>query len=62
MLNPTPTSGVNAHGSQSANSSHKVVVAVPGEGKLKVYEVWGRRRERELRKRGSEVSLGGTIR
>ncbi|KAJ7854720.1 hypothetical protein B0H14DRAFT_3449464 [Mycena olivaceomarginata] len=54
MLNPTPASGVNAHSSHSANSSHKVVVAVPGEGKLKVYEVWGRRRERELRKRGSE--------
>ncbi|KAJ7827879.1 hypothetical protein B0H14DRAFT_3873485 [Mycena olivaceomarginata] len=57
MLNPTPASGVNAHSSHSANSSHKVVVAVPGEGKLKVYEVWGRRRERELRKRGSERSL-----
>ncbi|KAF8192806.1 WD40-repeat-containing domain protein [Mycena galopus ATCC 62051] len=37
---------------------HKIVVAVPGESKLKVYDVWGKRKE--LRRQSS--SLGNSIR
>ncbi|KAJ6554470.1 WD40-repeat-containing domain protein [Mycena capillaripes] len=37
---------------------HKIVVAVPGETKLKVFDVWGKRKE--IRRQSS--SLGNTIR
>ncbi|KAJ6578781.1 WD40 repeat-like protein [Mycena vulgaris] len=39
-------------------SVHKIVVAVPGESKLKVFEVWGKRKE--IRRQGS--FLGNSIR
>ncbi|KAJ7353118.1 WD40-repeat-containing domain protein [Mycena albidolilacea] len=49
---------LGAASSAHAAAVHKVVVAVPGEGKLKVYEVWGRRRER-VEEAGERGELGG---
>ncbi|KAJ7161060.1 WD40 repeat-like protein [Mycena filopes] len=42
----------------TGSAVHKVVVAVPGEAKLKIYDVWGKRKE--IRRQSS--SLGNTIR
>lgn len=42
----------------TGSAVHKIVVAIPGETKLKVYDVWGKRKE--IRRQSS--SLGNTIR
>lgn len=51
---PADAQGVAA----SVLAGHKVVLAVPGEGKLKVFDAWGKRRE--VRRQGS--FLGNSIR
>jgi cell division cycle protein 20 (cofactor of APC complex) len=42
----------------TGSAVHKIVVAVPGETKLKVFDVWGKRKE--IRRQSS--SLGNIIR
>ncbi|KAJ7699306.1 WD40-repeat-containing domain protein [Mycena rosella] len=71
-LRPIARTAVSVAGSQQGTGSsaephavtgavlagHKIVLAVPGEGKLKVFEVWGKRRE--VRRQAS--FLGNSIR